>query len=177
MTQPNIIGLCGALRAQSFNRKAMQSIANALPTDHRYEEVALNWPLYDGDLEDSAGVPAQVIEAAEKIAQAKAVIIGAPEYNKGITGVLKNALDWLSRAPGRPFANKPTVVISAAAGRTGGETGGFMTRACLIPLGALLVSTPPLLIAGASDAFDGDTLTNERYVKNVQEIATILGDL
>lgn len=174
MNRKSVIGLCGSLRKDSFNRRALAHAAQHLGDDVDYTEITLNWPLYDGDLEAANGVPQAILIAAEAIANADAVIIAAPEYNKGITGVLKNALDWLSRTPSKPFANKPVAVISAAAGRTGGETAQFMTKACLIPLGAHLITTPSVLIAGAHAEFDENGLTNERYAAALAEVATTI---
>ena len=101
-----------------------------------------------------SGVPEAVQTLAQQIKDADAVVISAPEYNKGITGVLKNALDWISRVEGAAFRDKPTVVISAAAGRTGGETAQFMTLSCLTQLQARLLPGTSVLIAGAMNAFD-----------------------
>lgn len=170
-----IIGLCGSLRAGSYNRRVMALVAEAMGDDVQFEEVALNWPLYDGDVEEKDGVPQQVLTAAAAIADADAVIIASPEYNKGITGVLKNALDWLSRTPQKPFANKPVAFVSAAAGRTGGETAQYMTKACVMTLGAHIVNLPPVLVAGVFGEFDeAGNLTNEQYIAAIQSMADAL---
>jgi chromate reductase len=126
----------------------------------------LHLPLYDGDLEDAEGVPSAVQTLAEQVKNSDAVVISCPEYNKGITGVLKNALDWVSRVEGMPFKGKPTVVMSANAGRTGGETGQFMVLNCLIPLQAQIIAGPLLCVAGAGNEFDDSgCLTNDHYQK------------
>ncbi|MET4102858.1 chromate reductase [Roseovarius sp. MBR-78] len=155
MANPKLLILSGSLRKGSFNRMLLREAARAFG-EAEVTEGDLGLPLYDGDLEEAEGVPQAVQDLAAQIRDADAVVIGAPEYNKGITGVLKNALDWISRVPGAAFKDKPTVVVSASAGRTGGETAQFMTLSCLTQLQARLVPGTAVLIAGAMDAFDAD---------------------
>lgn len=76
----------------------------------------------------------------DQIAAADAVVISTPEYNKSISGVLKNALDWVSRTSGKPWAGKPVAIMSAAAGRAGGERAQFALRLCMVPFRADLVA-------------------------------------
>jgi chromate reductase len=120
MSDPILLGLSGSLRQNATNRRLMREAAR-LFNPGTFIEADLNLPLYDGDLEDSAGIPDKVQLLADQIARAHAVVISTPEYNKGPSGVLKNALDWVSRTKGRPWADKPVAVMSAAAGRAGGE--------------------------------------------------------
>lgn len=153
MTTPVLLLISGSLRKGSYNRMLLAEAARAFG-EAELREADLALPLYDGDLEVAEGVPEKVKILADQIKTADAVVIAAPEYNKGITGVLKNALDWVSRVPGGAFSDKPTVVISASAGRTGGETAQFMTLSCLTQLQARLIPGTAVLIAGAQDAFD-----------------------
>ena len=174
MTQPNLLGLSGALRSNSFNTQLLQAAMTSFgPATAQIAD--LRFPLYDGDLESADGIPAPVQTLADQIAAADAIIVANPEYNKGITGVLKNALDWVSRVPGGVFAGKPTLVIGAAAGRTGGETAYYMTRNCLAPLGALVLATPAVLIASAHTEFNADgTLKSERYQASLDSAVAAL---
>ncbi|MGB7319705.1 MAG: NADPH-dependent FMN reductase [Planktotalea sp.] len=173
MSTPKLLGLSGSLRSGSFNtmllKAAMTSFGEA---DTTIGDLEL--PLYDGDLE-AEGIPAKVSKLAEQIAAADAIIIANPEYNKGISGVLKNALDWVSRTPGSAFRGKPTLVIGAAAGRTGGETSYYMTRNCLAPLGAAVLATPAVLIAAVHTEFNEDgTLKSERYQEGLDAAVATL---
>jgi chromate reductase len=132
-------------------------------------EADLNLPLYDGDLEEADGIPASVQTLADQLNAADGVIIACPEYNKAITGVLKNALDWISRTDGAKFKGKPTVVMSANAGRTGGETGQFTVIHCLLPMQPHLVMGPMVMVAGAQNEFDDQgQLNNDQYMKAIQ---------
>lgn len=173
MSALKLIGLSGSLRAGSFNTKLLKAaMASFGEADARIAD--LNLPLYDGDLEEK-GMPEAVTTLAAQIASADAIIIANPEYNKGITGVLKNALDWVSRVPGGAFRGKPTLVIGAAAGRTGGETSYYMTRNCLAPLGAAVLATPAVLVAGAQGEFNEDgTLKSERYQQSLDSAVATL---
>lgn len=153
MSNPKLLTISGALRKGSFNRMLLAEAADAFG-DAEVTQADLNLPLYDGDLEEASGVPAQVQTLASQIAAADAIVISAPEYNKGISGVLKNALDWVSRVEGNVLADKPTVVISAAAGRTGGETAQFMTLSCLAQLQVRLIPGAQVLVAASYEAFD-----------------------
>ena len=155
MADPKLLILSGSLRKGSYNRMLLKLAAKAFgPAE--VTEGDLDLPLYNGDLEEAEGVPEKVQTLAAQIRETDALVIGAPEYNKGITGVLKNAIDWVSRVPGNAFKDKPTVVISASAGRTGGETAQFMTMSCLTQMQARLVPGTSVLIAGAMNAFDED---------------------
>jgi len=165
MADPRIVTLSGSLRRRSYNRRLLKEALKAFgPAD--VTEADLRLPLYDGDLEESEGIPVAVETLAGHIREADGIVISSPEYNKGITGVLKNAFDWISRVDGMPFGSKPTVVMSANAGRTGGETGQYMLLSCLVPLQADVLPGPLLCVAGAGNEFDNeDRLTNERYQK------------
>ena len=167
MSHPNLLTISGSLRKGSYNRLLLKAAAAAFgPAE--ISDADLNLPLYDGDLEADEGIPPAVQALADQILQADAIVIASPEYNKGIPGVLKNALDWISRVPGSALKDKPVVVISAAAGRTGGETAQFMVLACLTPLQARVLPGPAVLIASAHAAFDdAGNLTDERYHKTL----------
>ncbi|MEO0771755.1 MAG: NADPH-dependent FMN reductase [Pseudomonadota bacterium] len=168
MAHPKLLTICGSLRKGSFNRKLLSNAVEAFgPAD--VVDADLNLPLFNEDLEEAEGIPAPVQTLADQLNAADGVIIACPEYNKGITGVLKNALDWISRTDGQKFNGKPTVILSANAGRTGGETGQFTVVHCLLPMHPHLVLGPMVLVAGAGDAFDEDgKLKADSYRKPLQ---------
>ena len=96
MSEPILLSLSGSLRQNATNRKLLREAARLFePGTHI--EADLNLPLYDGDLEEGEGIPKGVQVLAGQIARADAVIISTPEHNKAPSGVLKTALDWLSR--------------------------------------------------------------------------------
>lgn len=153
MSGPIILTLCGALRRESTNRLLLAEAQRHFGAA-RWQEANLRLPLYDGDLEDAEGVPGDVRVLAGQIAGADGVMISTPEYNKMIPGVLKNALDWISRTKGAPWADKPVAILSAAAGRGGGDRSQYSLRLALAPFQVRIVPGPEVLIANARQAFD-----------------------
>ncbi|XHE55279.1 NAD(P)H-dependent oxidoreductase [Phaeobacter sp. BS34] len=116
MSDPKLLTISGSLRAGATNRKLLAEAARLFgPAE--VTEADLNLPLYDGDDEQASGIPAAVQTLADQIGAADAVIISTPEYNGAPSGVLKNALDWVSRTSNKPWQDKPVAIMSAAAGR------------------------------------------------------------
>ncbi len=153
MTTPKLFGIPGALRAGSTNRLLLAEARRLFgPAD--YAEADLRLPLYDGDLETAQGIPAEVQRLADGIASADAVIIATPEYNRAPPGVLKNALDWVSRTKGRPFRDKPLAVISAADGPGGGDRAQYALRLMLVAFRPHLLQGPEVLLPNSAQAFD-----------------------
>ncbi|SHH51739.1 NADPH-dependent FMN reductase [Marivita hallyeonensis] len=170
MADLKLIGLCGSLRSASTNRLLMNEAAR-LFGDADFAEGNLRFPLYDGDMESDTGIPAEVQTLSDQIAHADAVVISTPEYNKGIPGVLKNALDWVSRTDGNPWKDKPVAIMSAAAGRAGGERAQNMLRLCLFTFQPHLLQGPEVLVAASSKQFDEDgRLTNEINLKALDDL-------
>jgi chromate reductase len=130
-------------------------------------------PIYSADIEE-AGIPVSVQTLVDLIASTDAVIISTPEYNKNISGVLKNALDWVSRTPGNPWARKPVAIMSATAGRSGGERAQNSLRLCLQPFAPRLLNGPEVLVGSAHDAFASGILINKRYQKAVGALMAAL---
>jgi chromate reductase len=170
MTQPVLLGLSGSLRAEATNRKLIREAAR-LFGPCAFIEANLALPLYDGDQEKADGIPAAVQTLADQIAAADAIVISTPEYNKGISGVLKNALDWVSRTKGSPWRGKPVAVMSAAGGRAGGERGQAMLRQCMVPFQPRILQGPEVHIADSSNEFDpAGHLLSERYGATLTEL-------
>ena len=165
-----LLGISGALRQGSTNRLLIRNAATLYGADE-FIEADLNLPLYDGDLEEAEGIPVSVQTLADQIAAAEAVVIATPEYNKAIPGVLKNALDWVSRTKGGVWKDKPVAIMSAAAGRAGGERAQFSLRLAMMAFRPNILQGPEVLIANSSNEFnDEGTLTNERYTKQLTEL-------
>lgn len=174
MTTPVLLGLSGSLRAESTNRKLLREAAR-LFGDCTYDEADLRLPLYDGDAEESDGIPADADRLASQILAADAVLISTPEYNKGPSGVLKNALDWVSRTSGKPWADKPVAVMSAAAGRAGGERAQLVLRGFMIPFRPRILQGPEIHLAGSGTQFDeAGHLTGEVYVRDLTQLMQAL---
>ena len=174
MSEMTLLGLCGSLRAASTNRLLMQEAARRFDPA-RFIDGDIRFPLFDEDIQDGPGIPAEVQLLADQIAAADAVIVVTPEYNKGISGALKNALDWVSRTKGAPWKDKPVALLSAAAGRSGGERAQNMARLCLTPFRPRLLSGPEVLIGATGSQWDADgRLTNERGAALLDELMGLL---
>lgn len=169
-----LLGIPGALRAESTNRKLVREAARLYGGS--FVEADIRMPLYDGDLERAEGIPEPVLHLHGQIAAAQAVVISSPEYNKCIPGVLKNALDWVSRVKGpSPWAGKPVAIMSAAAGRQGGARANYALRLAMTPFRPRLITGPEVLIAETHNAFDAQgRLIDERYV---DALATLMETL
>ncbi|WP_420861537.1 NADPH-dependent FMN reductase [Algirhabdus cladophorae] len=165
----NLLGLSGSLRSESTNTLLIREAARLFQPDN-FVEADLNLPLYSGDTE-AEGIPAPVQTLSDQIAAADAVIVATPEYNKGISGVMKNALDWVSRTEAKPWAGKPVAIMSTTAGRTGGERAQAMLRLCLQPFQPVLLQGPDVLVAANFKEFNDDgQLTNEQYLTALQTL-------
>lgn len=165
-----LLGLSGALRVASTNRLLVAEAARVFAPD-RFAMADLALPLYDGDLEDR-GIPESVLRLAEQLRAADAVVISTPEYNKALSGVLKNALDWLSRVkPGAVWRDKPVAIMSATGGRAGGERAQSSLRLCLTPFRPRLLPGPEVLVARSDREFDAaGRLIGEGYRRALAEL-------
>ena len=127
MSNLNILGISGSLRAKSVNLAALKACGEVMPAGMSLKIAALDdLPMYNFDLQEK-GWPAAVQSLRDAMAAADGVIFACPEFNWTISAPLKNAIDWLSRFPAgqQPFQNKPIALISA----TGGPLGGFTQKA------------------------------------------------
>lgn len=177
MTSPKLLGISGSLRREATNTKLLTEAAR-LFGNNEYELADIDFPLYDGDDEASTGVPAAVQKVADQIAAADAVILSTPEYNSGPSGVLKNALDWISRTEGNPWNGKPVAVMSAAAGRAGGVRAQMVLRGFMVPFRPMILQGPEIHLADSSNAFDENgQLIGEMYTKDLTALMQSLRGL
>lgn len=162
-TSVRLLAFAGSLRTDSYNRKLVRVLAAGATAAGAEVDVAelreLAIPLYDGDLEAAGNVPPGVRTLQEKLAAADGLLISTPEYNGSISGVLKNALDWMSRpqANGKSgtdlFAGKPVGIVSASPGGLGGLRSLIDLRNMLGKLG-MWVAPAQVAVGGAANAFD-----------------------
>ena len=121
-----ILAFAASLRRESFNRKLIRQAGEILKAS---PGVEFEMPIYDSDLETSSGIPAGGKELIRRARAANAVVISTPEYNGGMPGTLKNALDWVSRDQPIPFEDKPLLLIGASPGGFGAVRGLWHTEA------------------------------------------------
>ncbi len=166
-----LIGISGSLRRGSFNTALLHAATGLLPAEASLEIATVHGiPLYDADLEASAGLPPAVSTLKEAVVAADGVLLATPEYNNGIPGVFKNAIDWLSRPAAdipRVFGGKPIALMGASPG----AFGTTLSQAAWLPVLRTLGTSPwfggRLLLARAGEVFDDalaikDGATQER---------------
>jgi chromate reductase, NAD(P)H dehydrogenase (quinone) len=159
--QVKLIGLPGSLRNASFSRATLVGLRNNLPDKVTLDILDLQLPLYNED-NDHPGGPADVRRFRDAIRDCDGVVIATPEYNHGIPGVLKNALDWASRPYGKSvLINKPVLVISVSPAFTGGVRAHAQVNETLLSIPAHLIGGPQVVIAGISDKIKNGVLIDE----------------
>ncbi|MEV8468525.1 NAD(P)H-dependent oxidoreductase [Fluviibacterium sp. DFM31] len=164
MTQPTLLLMTGSLRGRSFNRKPVIAAARLFYGTPVMADLDL--PLYNGDVEDRDGIPHKVRDLRDRIAAADAVAISTPKNNRSLSGVLKNALDWVSRAGDNPWADKPVALMAAAGGQAGGARAQYALRLALDPFQPRLLTGPEVMVARPEAEYDAeDQLTGEAYRK------------
>jgi chromate reductase len=157
---PTIVAISGSLRSKSYNTMLLRAAAEAAPAGTRVEVAAIeDIPLYNGDVDAASGPPPSVRDLKEQIAAADGWLIVSPEYNHSIPGVLKNAIDWLSRPASdipRVFGGRPTGVIGATTGSGGTLLGQAAWLPVLRALGTLPYFAARVTVSHAAKAFDAD---------------------
>lgn len=169
-----IVGIAGSLRSASFNASLLRAAAGAMPDGADLEIASIRGiPLYDGDVEANEGIPQTVASLKDRIAAANGLLLVTPEYNNGIPGVFKNAIDWLSRPPAdipRVFGNRPIAVIGASPG----GFGTILAQNAWLPVLRTLGTRPwfgeRLLVSRAGSAFDdAGEMVDEKMKEQLQK--------
>ncbi len=153
-----ILGISGSLRPNSLNSAALRAAQQLVPdgtTIEIYEGIG-TFPYYDDELAANAFPPA-VAEFKERIRAADGVLVVTPEYNHGIPGVLKNALDWGTRPVGdSAWAEKPFAMMGVATGQNGTARAQVQLRAYATAMNLFMLPRPEVLIGNARGKFDAD---------------------
>jgi chromate reductase len=167
----NVISICGSLRKGSFNRMLANLLPSLAPSGMTIKaSPPIEMPLYNADVQ-AQGFPAAATALADAVRAADGVIIVSPEYNWSIPGVLKNAIDWVSRVNDQPFAGKPVCLQSCSMGILGGARAQYHMRQSMVFLDAFVLNKPEVLVAQAQNRFDDKTgeLKDEATRKIVKE--------
>jgi chromate reductase len=156
----NTLTICGSLRRASLNRALLNELPSLAPAGMAFTEAPpyRGFPPYDNDLQDGAGIPADVTALGNAVRAADAVVIACPEYNWSIPGPLKNAIDWLSRLSEQPFLNKPVLLQSVTPGPLGGARMQYHLRMALTSLEAFVFGKPEIFVGMGRTKFDEKTM-------------------
>jgi chromate reductase len=172
-----LVALVGSLRKGSLNRALLRAAIAAAPAQVRVDIVEIgDLPLYNGDIQDQ-GMPASVSQLAEAMAGADGFLIATPEYNYSIPGVLKNAIDWLSRLPNPPFAGKPMGIMGASMGALGTARSQYHLRQVMVFLDAHVMNKPEVMVGAAHTKFDAEgKLTDASTEQHLARFMAALAD-
>ncbi|MBX3190748.1 MAG: NAD(P)H-dependent oxidoreductase [Labilithrix sp.] len=172
---PKIVGIAGSLRKASFNGWLLRAAKELAPAGTEIDVASISGiPLYDADVESGSGIPDAVTALKERIKAADGLLIVTPEYNHSIPGVVKNAIDWLSRPPKdipSVFGDKPVAIVGA----TPGAGGTRLSQAAWLPILRTLGTRPwfgkQLYVASAGQAFDAEgKLVDEKVKKLLSDL-------
>src|SRR5664280_2553121 len=158
--QLKVLVICGSLRKGSYNAALTRALPALAPPDMKLITAPpfTAFPFYNADLQDASGFPGPVNDLAAAIRAADGVLFVTPEYNWSIPGVLKNAIDWVSRLKEQPFKDKPVAIQSCSQGILGGARMQYHWRMSMTFLNAFIFGTPEVFVAQAQNKFDKETL-------------------
>jgi chromate reductase, NAD(P)H dehydrogenase (quinone) len=163
----HILGLSGSLRKASYNSAALRAALELTP-----EGVVVTLadiaavPIYNDDVREQ-GLPPSVLRLVEQIATADAVLIATPEYNYSIPGVLKNAIDWASKAPDQPFRHKPVAIMGASMGMIGTARAQYDLRKVFVFLDAYVLNQPEIMISAAHTRFGANGVLTDAKTREL----------
>jgi chromate reductase len=169
-----IIGISGSLRTGSYNTSLLRAAAAMMPPGVTLEIASIrDIPLYDGDVEANEGIPAAVEQLKNQIASSDGVLIATPEYNNSMPGVLKNAIDWMTRPAAdiaKVFGNRPIAIIGASPG----GFGTILAQEAWLPVLRTLRTRPyfggRLMVSRAGSVFnEAGELVDEKIKDQLRE--------
>lgn len=171
----SILGIAGSLRKASYNRAALRAAQRLVPEGATLDIFELDGiPAYNQDQNDTP--PERVKELKARVRAAAAVLFATPEYNYSIPGVLKNAIDWASRANGENvWAGKPVAVMGVSTGLLGTVRAQYHLRQVFVFIDMHPVNKPEVMIAKAAEKFDADLNLTDPKAKEL--VAALLQSL
>src|SRR5262244_3826198 len=156
--QLDVLVICGSLRKGSYNAALARTLPALAPAGMKLRDAPPfhTMPIYNHDIQDATGFPAEANIWADAIRSADGVIIVSPEYNWSIPGGLKNAIDWVSKVKDQPFMGKPIALMSCAGGLLGGSRMQYHLRQSLTSVEAALLIRPEVFVTFAAKKFDAN---------------------
>ncbi len=174
-----IFGIAGSLRRGSFNRALLNAAIDVAPKGvvvRLFERLA-EIPPFNADVE-AEGDPEPVVALKAAIREADALLIASPEYNYGVPGVLKNAIDWASRPPDASvLRNKPAAIMGATPGTTGTARAQLALRQAFLFTKTYAILQPEVLVARAHEKIDPEGRLKDEATRNfIRELLESLVD-
>lgn len=169
--QVRILGICGSLRRDSFNKAVLRAATELVPESATIEVFDIGGlPGFNQD--DEQAPPPKIVELKRKIRDSDAILFVTPEYNYSVPGVLKNAIDWASRPYGdSAWDGKPAAMMGASIGSIGTARAQYHLRQMMVFLNMYPINRPEVMIANAPKGFDADgNLTDETSKKLIKQL-------
>ena len=166
-----ILGIAGSLRQGSFNRALLRLAQDMAPSGMTIDsfDIAPIQP-YNEDVRQQ-GFPKPVEDLRARIKAADGLLFVTPEYNYSIPGVLKNAIDWMSRLKEQPFKGKPVLLMSASQGALGGARMQYHLRQVMVFVEGLVFNRPEVFIGAAQTKFDAQLKLTDQATRDVAQQA------
>lgn len=171
----NILGFAGSLRSGSYNKMLLKTAQELSPENVKIEIFDLEGiPIFNQDLENKPNDKLKIFK--EKIKAADGLLIVTPEYNYSVPGVLKNAIDAVSRPYGtNPFEEKPIGIMGASIGMIGSARAQYHLRQSMVFLNAYIMNRPEIMVSFAENKFDQTgSLVDEITRQKVKEFMAAL---
>jgi chromate reductase len=178
-TKPRLLGLSGSLRKGSYNTAILAALAEIVVGEASLELFPLNdVPLYNQD-SDTEAPPTVIVRLRATVGAADGIVIASPEYNAGISGVLKNALDWISRPYGNSrLTGKPVLTITSSPASTGGARAQAQLNETLTAIAAQIVLRPQAVIGSVHSKMTAGKFTDAKSLQFLQDgVADLLRDI
>lgn len=158
----DILAISGSLRSQSYNTAVMNTLVELAPERMMIRGSTVEAiPPYNQDIQNLEPWPEAVERLSDKVLAADGVIVVTPEYNYSIPGVLKNAIDWLSRRDPQPFKGKPVVIMGASPGSMGTSRAQYHLRQILVFLETVTMPKPEVFVSAAHEKIVDGRLVDE----------------
>lgn len=160
----------GSLREKSSNKALAKALEAVKPEGVEFDYIDINLPLYSEDIEN-AGFPEEVQKVKNTVESADGVLLVTPEYNRSVPGVLKNAIDWISRPYGASsFTDKPVGIVGSSMGPVGTAVAQSDLRSIMLFQGAKVLGQPEIYVANAYEVFDENgAVLSDRWAKNFKQ--------
>jgi NAD(P)H-dependent FMN reductase len=176
-----ILAFSGSIRKNSYNRKLLGLVVAELPDVTLLDLKEFELPFYDGDLEESQGVPPNGQRLKRLMSEHDLLLVASPEYNGFFTPLLKNTLDWMTRAEAgeqscQVFKGKKALIISASPGRYGGSRSQEHLRTLLTNIG-MEVLAPTVKVGSAHTVFDPPGTVSPELKQEIAALATSIREL
>lgn len=176
-----VLGLSGSFRKASYNTALLRACQTLAPPEMHIDIYDISeLQMYNDDVREQ-GLPPAVDRFVSALRDADGLIIACPEYNRSVPAVLKNAIDWASKAPPQPFDKLPIAIMGATRGKLGAIMANHHLRQIFVYLNANMINGPEVLVGNAGDKFNDegkmtDSATMQFIAAHLARLQEAIGD-